>query len=150
MSMGSMPNLTQGEADGLLAVKKVFEDRTAIIMNRPYREERKIISAVNNSDIFYLNITETAIEFGKYSLNNRYFQTPLVRVCIDSSAVHENPDGTLIKGSHIHLYKESYGDKFATDLRVANIDGTTPVQVLGQFLKFCNIEDIEIQNQERL
>jgi len=145
-----MPDLTQQEADGLMLVKKLFENKAAIIVNRPYKEERRLISSTNNSDIFYLNINETAIEFGKYTANNRFFSIPLVRICMDKDSVHENPGGELIKGSHIHLYKEKFGDKFATDLSLCNITGTTTVQVLGQFLAFCNIEAIEIKTQDQL
>ena len=145
-----MVDLTQVEAESLIQVQKVFEDRSAIIMNRPYKTERKLFSVANHMDVFYLNLNETAIEFGKYSINNRFFQIPLVRICIDKDSVHENPDGKLIRGSHIHVFKENYGDKFADDLNLYGITGTTPVQILSQFLGFCHIEQIEIKNQNQL
>ena len=145
-----MPDLSQLEADSLMSVKKLFEDKSAITVNRPYKVERKLVSATNVSDIFYLNINETAIEFGKYTVNNRFFSIPLVRICIDTDGVHENPDGKHIKGSHIHIYKEKYGDKFAKTLSECNITGTTTVQILTQFLEFCNIETVEIRSQGQL
>ncbi len=145
-----MPNLTQSEAEALMAVRKIFEDTSPLMIDRPFREERKLISSANSSDTFYLNINETAIEFGKYFVNNRYFSTPLVRLCMDKDAVHENPDGQKIQGCHIHIYREGYGDKFASELRLANITGTTTIQVIGQFLVFCNIDRIQIQNQGQM
>ena len=146
----NMPDLSQLEAESLMSVKKLFEDKSAIIVNRPYKEERRLISETNPSDIFYLNINETAIELGKYTANNRFFSIPLVRICIDTDSVHENPDGKQIKGSHIHVYKEKYGDKFAKPLKDYNITETTTVQILTQFLEFCNIEPIQIRSQGQL
>ena len=145
-----MADLTQNEADELIQVDKIFEDNSPIVMDRPYKQERKLFSVVNHLDVFYLNMNETAIEFGKYSVNNRFFQIPLVRICIDKDSVHENPDGRLIKGSHLHVYKQEFGDKFADDLSHYEITATNSVQILAQFLAFCHIEKIEIKSQNQI
>ena len=147
---GIMADLSQDEANGLIQVQKVFDNKLPIVMDRPYKEERRLYSLTNRSDVFYLNINETAIEFGKYSMNNRYFSIPLVRICIDKDSVHENPDGKLITGSHMHVFRENYGDKFADDLNIYGITGTTPIEILNEFLAFCHIEAIEVKSQNQI
>jgi len=57
---------------------------------------------------------------------------------------HVNPDGEEFSGSHIHIYREGYGDKFAYDIssekfldKFTNSEDLT--DALYDFMKFCNI-----------
>jgi hypothetical protein len=147
---GFLMDLTQSEADGLRIVRKLFLDKMPLIINQPYSEQRQLRSETNPYDTFYLNINQTAIEFGKYNTLTRYFSICLVRICIDKDSVHENPDGKKIKGHHIHIYKEGYADRFAYPLENYNFSNFDIVPLLRQFLRFCNIEDITISEQRSM
>ncbi len=142
--------LDQAMADGLIATRKVFIDKKPLTVNRPYNEQKELRSERDPYEVFYLNITQTAIEFGRYFTVTRFFQTPLVRACLDPDAVHPNPDGTKIKGAHIHLYRQGYKDRFAYPLSEKGFTNTEIVPFLKEFLKFCNIEDIGINDQKLL
>ncbi len=143
--------LRQSQADRLLKVGKFFIDKSPIIINRPLNTQRDLQSVENDEDKFYLNISQTAIEFGKYSTITRFFSVPLARVCIDEDCVHENPDDVIIKGSHIHIYKEGYRDRFAYPLEDYSFSSNTEIaHFLPEFLKFCGIEKIGIVNQRTL
>jgi len=70
---------------------------------------------------------------------NRYDEfIQLVR--FESKGVHENPDGEIIRGAHIHIYKEGYGDKFAFPVKDFE-DVEDVLKALTKFCEFCNIEN---------
>jgi hypothetical protein len=148
-NMGNM-RLNQAEADGLIKVKKIFLDKTPLTVNRPYNEQRELKSERDPYEVFYLNVTQTRIEFGKYGTVTRFFQIPLVRACINPDARHENPDGEILSGSHIHIYKQGYADKFAYPLKEHGFDDMLIVPFIKKFLEYCNIEEIEINEQSIL
>ena len=58
--------------------------------------------------------------------------------------MHKNPDGKIIKGAHIHIYKEGYGDKFAYPITDFGINRTnyTIKKMFTILLKFCNFVEI--------
>ena len=139
--------LSQSEAEGLIAVRKVFIERTPLTVNRPFNEQRQLRSDREPYETFYLNITQTAIEFGRYSTVTRFFQIPLIRACVNPDYVHPNPDGTEVKGSHIHIYKEGFLDRFAYPLSERGFTETAMVPFIRAFLTYCNIENIDINEQ---
>ena len=140
--------LSQSEADGLIQVHKVFVDRNPLILNRPTNLERQLLSVAQSSDRFYLNITQTAIEFGKYTANTRFFSIPLVRVCIGEDIVHTNPNDEDIAGPHVHVYQAGHFDTYARPLSEFRWDNSTMIKLMKAFLKFCNIEDIKLIDQK--
>lgn len=145
--MKKLDNIQQSRANELIKVKKTFLDKSKIIVNKPIQEKRELISTSNVEDKFYFHISQKAIEFGCYRTCTRYFSIPLVRLCIDSDQVHENPDGKIIRGSHIHMYKEGHFDKFAYPLSEYGFTNENIIPVLEQFFEICNIEKIRIEDQ---
>jgi len=145
-----MADLTQSEADALIRVRKLFLDKTPLIIGGG-NIQRELQSQIRAEERFYLNIRQTAIEFGIFSSVTRFFSQPLVRICIDKDMKHENPNGEIIEGSHIHLYREGFRDRFATPLLKYGFDDSAGIiYCLGKFLEICNIEDIKINQQIRL
>ena len=142
--------LTQAQADALLRVGKIFLDKSSIVVNRPFNFRRDLQSVANQEDKFYLNVSQTSIEFSKYSTTTRFFSIPLARACISEDAIHENPDGEMIRGPHIHIYKEGYNDCFAEPLEKHGFTTTEIANFLDEFLKYCFIEKIDIVDQRIL
>ncbi|MEK6878292.1 MAG: hypothetical protein AABY22_01720 [Nanoarchaeota archaeon] len=139
--------LSQSQADRLMRLRKIFIDKSPIIVNRPFNHKRDLVSLENQDDKFYLNVSQIAIDFGKYSTQTRFFTIPLVRICIDEDARHENPDGAIIIGSHIHIYTEGFKDTIAYPINDYNFEVEDIAKLLDKFLKYCNIESIKIIDQ---
>ena len=75
---------------------------------------------------------------------------PLIRACINEDAVHENPDGEKITGSHIHVYRENNRDSYAYPLSKFGFNPTNMAKFLGDFLELCSIEKIDIIEQKTI
>lgn len=128
--------LTQIEADKLISMKKIFENKNQIILNESFDKCFHLISE-NKQEHFLLDVKQGRIDLKKIRYQNRFGEViPLIR--FESKGIHENPDGTIIKGPHIHIYREGYGDKFAIQSDFNNSDDV--LKSITQFCKFCNIE----------
>ena len=92
---------------------------------------------------FFLDLWRGTIRLSKYKLQTRgRMIIVLVRLDING-APHTNPDGQKLDGTHIHIYREGFEDKWAFPVDPAvfrNIDnvGTT----FEDFCLFCHIEEI--------
>jgi len=129
--------LTQQEAEKLIAIKKLFVSNGTIILNESFNQTIPLISE-NKQEHFLLDLKQGRIDLNKLRYQNRYDEViQLVR--FESKGVHENPDGEIIKGAHIHIYKEGYGDKFAISAK----EFESPEDVLKTLVKFCEFCNIE-------
>ena len=116
--------------------------------------EVKLVSHEHLSEKFTLSILEGARSSSitlaidaarKTSMQTRRLSDPLVRIDIDDRAAHTNPDGTVIKGSHVHIASEEYGCRWAFPVgseEFATIagDGTTIPEIFESFREYCSIE----------
>lgn len=65
----------------------------------------------------------------------------LVRLDIDG-APHTNPDGTRLEGTHIHLYRENFEDKWAFPVDSEQFPNPLDIQhALEDFCRYCNIRN---------
>ncbi len=111
-------NLTQAEADALIAKQKVrVNDETwnyPIIggsINIP-------LLSMDKRENFFLDIGHSKIDLLKGTYQNRARQVViLVRLDFGSSP-HRNPDGEEIPSPHLHIYREGFGDKWATPVPI--------------------------------
>ena len=66
----------------------------------------------------------------------------LVRLDVDG-APHTNPDGTCLPGTHLHVFKEGYDDKWAYPLDPGKFTSVgDPGKRFHEFCTFCNIEGV--------
>lgn len=82
----------------------------------------------------------------KTTVQTRKASLPLVRVDIDDESEHTNPDGTIIRGSHVHLASSEYADRFAFPLESEigkTIVGSTSYipEIFESFKLFCHIQN---------
>jgi len=130
--------LTQQEAEKLIAMKKLFLGNGTITLNESFNQTIPLISE-NKQEHFLLDLRQGRIDLKKLIYQNRYDEViQLVR--FESKGVHENPDGEIIRGAHIHIYKEGYGDKFAFPVKDFE-DVEDVLKALTKFCEFCNIEN---------
>jgi len=133
-------NLTQAEADALIAMEKhrATEDRSDFPMGG-----QSLVLPLQSSDKreqFLLDLSRGRIDLLKIKMQNRGRQV-VVLVRLDlGGAPHRNPDDEEIPTPHLHVYREGYGDKWAVPVPVDRFRVTGDVwATLEDFLRFCNI-----------
>jgi hypothetical protein len=134
--------LTQTEADALTAMVKTFTDTAAISIPPGIDETRALIGA-DPKERFLLDIWRGTLRLSKFRYQTRGRQViVLVRLCIDG-APHTNPDGIRLTGSHLHLYREGYDDKWAQPLDGTRFpDVTNIARAFQDFCAYCNIQGL--------
>lgn len=135
-------DLSQTEADTLLAMEKYREDPTKL-HEYPSGGGQVTISLVSTDqrERFILDVRRRRIQ-----LNRNHFHVRARQVCMLArldldDLPHRNPDDVLVPGPHIHLYKEGFGDKWAYPLPECFTDPKDCMLTLKQFLEFCAIRD---------
>jgi hypothetical protein len=133
-------NLTQSEADLLIEMEKYRIDD--MLWNYPTLGGSITIPLVSNDkrENFLLDISRGKIDLLKGTYQNRSRQV-VVLVRLDfGGQPHRNPDGDEIPSPHLHIYREGYGDKWATPLPVERFPSIGDLwQTLQDFISFCHI-----------
>jgi hypothetical protein len=133
-------NLTQSEADSLIAMEKYRIDDTQ--WNYPGFGGSIIIPLISRDkrEKFLLDISRGEIDLLKGTYQNRSRQV-VVLVRLDfSGQPHRNPDGDEIPSPHLHIYREGYGDKWAMPLPLDQFPDINDLwQTLQNFIQFCHI-----------
>lgn len=105
--------LTQVEADQLMAMAKHFVRPPATVSIPPGTDETYELAGPNNRETFLLDIWRGTIKLSKLKFQNRVrVAVVLARLDVDG-APHTNPDGVRLAGTHLHLFKEGFDDKWA-------------------------------------
>jgi hypothetical protein len=133
-------DLTQSEADALIAMEKVRLDDQSYGYPNAGGKLSIGLSSRDGRERFVLDIHRGRIDLAKGTYQNRAKQIiPLVRLDF-GGAPHTNPDGEVVPTPHIHTYREGFGDKWARPLppdRFAN--STDAWELLQSFYGFCSI-----------
>jgi hypothetical protein len=132
--------LTQPEADALIAMEKhrANEERSDFPMGG-----QSVVVPLQSADRreqFLLDLSRGRIDLLKVKLQNRGRQVVvLVRLDI-GGAPHRNPDDEEIAAPHLHVYRESYGDKWSIPVPAGLFRNTADMwATLEDFLRFCNV-----------
>jgi hypothetical protein len=133
-------NLTQAEADALIAMEKhcAAEDR-----NDFPTEGQSLVLSLHSPDKreqFLLDLSRGRIDLLKVKMQNRGRQV-VVLVRLDmGGAPHHNPDGEEIPVPHLHVYREGYSDKWAIPIPADYFQEIGDARVTFEdFMRFCNI-----------
>jgi len=133
-------NLTQAEADALMAVEKQRTNDDQY--DFPWQGGNLIIplQSPDRREQFLLDISRGRIDLLKGKFQNRARQV-VVLVRLDfGGAPHRNPDGEEVGCPHIHIYREGYGDKWAILAPSEHFGRTSDVfGTLEDFMRYCNI-----------
>ncbi len=132
--------LTQAEADALIAIEKVREsDDQPDYPGLGGNVCVPLVSA-DKREHFLLDVSRGRIDLlkGKYQNRGRHV---IVLVRLDfGGAPHRNPDGQEIACPHLHLYRHGFGDKWATPVPHDRFTDTADLWLLlKDFMRFCNI-----------
>jgi hypothetical protein len=133
-------DLTQAEADALLATEKVRADDTqyqfpaAGIVNIP-------LVSRDRTEAFLLDVRRARIDVSRVTYQNRARHVIVLARLDLNGPPHRNPDGEEVPCPHLHRYRERYGDKWAEPIPSLFTDPTDVWQTLQEFLRFCNVTD---------
>lgn len=131
--------LTQSEADKLIAIEKVFVTPATISMPPGIDITYDLVSD-DREEFFLLDVWRGSYRQSKLKFQNRARQViVLVRLCVDGPH-HTNPDGQKLNGTHIHVYREGFDDRWAYGVDSNQFEDLKNVELtLEQFCRFCNI-----------
>ncbi len=140
-------NLTQDEADALIAMPKI--GATANEWDYPNSGCSICVPLLSQDrrENFLLDISRSRIDLLKGTYQTRGKQVVvLVRLDFGGSP-HRNPDDAEVDCPHLHIYREGFGDKWAIPIPKEKFGSTDDLwQTLQDFMHYCNIiEPPEIQ-----
>jgi len=133
--------LTQTEADQFIQMIKHFVRAPASIAIPPGMDETYELASVDDRENFLLDIWRGTLRLTKLKFQNRVRTTiVLVRLDVDG-APHTNPDGQRLSGTHLHLFKEGYDDRWAYPVDPSRFTLLSDAGATFQeFCAFCKIE----------
>ena len=142
----SSADLTQAEADKLLAMPKQRLEAGSWRLPAPGGKLSTLLTSTDQREQFVLDQYRGRIRMTKGSNQNRARRTVvLARLCFDSS-FHRNPDGTEVGPTHLHLYREGFGDKWAVEAPPSVFgDRSGSLRTLVEFLEYCQVVDLDTQ-----
>jgi hypothetical protein len=145
-------NLNKTEVEELLKVLKYPKNKTTY--SKIYQELTSFASSIKEDlmvyDIDYdleykLHIYRGKYEQSRFSISIRFKENNkhLLRLDVNPSNIHENPDGSKITGSHYHLYSNNFEkvDRVATPIpkgMFPNLD--TIIEAFIDFESYVNIK----------
>jgi hypothetical protein len=134
--------LTQAEADALIALPKVKESEEHYHYPIPGGRIAIPLVSVNRRENFFLDISRVQINLMKRTYQTRGRQViALVRLDMGGSP-HRNPDGEEVPCPHLHVYREGHGDKWAMPLPADRFaDMTNFTVLLENFMTYCNVTE---------
>lgn len=135
-------NLTQSEADALIAMEKLRVDDTR--WDYPGLGGSISVPLISNDkrENFLLDVSRGKIDLLKGTYQNRSRQV-IILVRLDfGRKPHRNPDGEEIPSPHLHIYREGYGDKWAIPVPADRFPNISDLwRTLDDFMQFCNVVD---------
>lgn len=133
--------LTQAEADSLIRMVKRFVRPPASISLPVGVDETYELAGADDREKFLLDVWRGTLRLTKFKFQNRV-RTVVVLVRLDvDGAPHTNPDGRTLAGTHIHLFKEGFDDRWAYPVDTRSFTQLTdPSTTFLEFCAFCKIE----------
>jgi hypothetical protein len=133
-------NLTQDEADRLMAMEKRSVDARDWLFPAPGERVAIPLSSLDKRESFMLDVTRAQIKLTKATYQNRA-RAAIILLTLDlDGPPHRNPDGVEVPCPHLHSYCEGYGDKWAVSAPVNRYPNTTDLfSTFEAFMGQCNV-----------
>lgn len=133
-------DITQQEADALIAMEKHCDDSTEVNFPVPGERIAIALSSPDKREKFLLDVTRAQIKLTKATFQNRARQAVVLMRIDVNGPPHRNPDGEEIPCPHLHIYREGHGAKWAFALPVERYpEPENLFSTLEAFMKHCNI-----------
>lgn len=133
-------NITQAEADLLLALEKHRADDTAYDYPGMGGSIRIPLVSADRREQFVLDVNRSQINIAKGTYQNRARSVVILARLDFNGPPHRNPDDVEVLCPHLHLYREGYGDRWAAPIPAdVFTDIADPWQTLLDFMRFVHI-----------
>jgi len=134
--------LSDTEVQRLIHLQKKFADEAEVLVPASGQYEHcSELVAIKDGDRFLLDVSRAAIRLTRCKTQTRYARnTILIRVEIDGPP-HDNPDGTEVGPSHVHVYREGYDAKWAypIDEFPEFMGCTSLIELVRKFSRYCGV-----------
>lgn len=143
--------LSQQEADALIEMlKNIKKVESPFTFPFPGECRKLDLISEDGKQSFIVDVNRKGnINFIKKCTYQGRFQKdiPLLRLDLEGPE-HTNPDGELVSGNHMHIYRENFGDRFAIPVPPEIIDPNDMFKTLIDFLSYfkaTNAKLLEIE-----
>lgn len=136
-------NLTQSEADALIAMEKHCTDEEQHLFPTNNESLMLALHSPDKREHFLLDLSRGRIDLLKVKMQNRGRKV-IVLVRLDlGGAPHCNPDGEVVQPPHLHVYQEGYGDKWAFPVPAEHFHSIDDLwTTFHDFMRYCNIKKL--------
>ena len=105
--------ITQAEADALLALEKHRINDQRISLPDLGRKLIVDLLSADKRERFCLDMSSSYVSLSKFTMQTRARVTIILARLDINGAPHRNPDDVEVPATHLHLFREGYGDKWA-------------------------------------
>lgn len=115
--------LSEQEASSILReLKDSLVDEYAMPGGGEHNKGFETIGRVSEEK-FRIDLYRGGKDFSKHSVSARTVEggVVLMRLCVGRQP-HRNPDGQIIVGNHLHIYRSGFGDRYAEPVNIASPD----------------------------
>jgi hypothetical protein len=133
-------DVPQDEANRLIDAEKLYTGPDLIQYPGASSGVDLPCESINGPEEFQLSVFRGKIDLRKVSHNLRV-RTSIILLRLEINASpHENPDGTKVSGTHLHVYQEGYHDAWAYELSDDDFPNTDDLRLtLRDFMDYSNI-----------
>jgi len=133
-------DLTQGDADALIALAKIRGDEEERLFPQAGGSLVIPLTSEDRRENFLLDIHRGRIDLRKGTYQNRARQV-VVLVRLDfGGPPHRNPDGQEVPCPHLHLFREGFADKWAIPVPIADFPNIGDLwSTFSDFMRYCNV-----------
>lgn len=137
------------EAKELIEIAKKLRTTDLFFFPDHGTEKKLDVDSIDGKHKFIVDVNRKGrISLSKCTYQKRYRQIPLIRLDIEGRP-HTNPDGSAIRGHHLHIYREGFGVSWAYPIRDEEFSNPKDlILTLREFLVYCNVinaSDLPIQ-----
>lgn len=140
--------LTQQEADALFVLEKHYRGSGRFSFPSLGGALRIPLHSQDQREEFSLDVTRGRIELRKNTFQTRARKAVILARIDLGGPPHRNPDDEEIACPHLHVYREGFGDKWATPLPPRFSNANDAWSTLFEFMDFCNVSTRPVILQE--
>jgi hypothetical protein len=113
--------LNDGDASALISLLKDCIEKKFVMPQGGEHNKGFSVKSRTTDDEFRIEMYRGKIDFDKHSIIAMTIpgKVLLLKLCVHHHP-HRNPDGTVIKGAHLHLYSEEFGSHRAIPVDISS------------------------------